>query len=83
MDQRSVEYEVCSTRLHMTSAGNRTQKPSDLESNALSTLSYVPMVLNTYPANPFAPLNQFGSVFVLAWLKNLKADGLVYQCTCL
>ena len=58
-------------------------RPSDLESSALSTLSYDPMVLSTYPANPYTSLNQFGSVFVRVWLKSLKADGLVYHCTCL
>ena len=68
---------------HATNKDLKKKKKKNLESNALSTLSHDPMVLGTYPANPYASLNQFGSVFVRAWLKSWKADGLVYHCTCL
>ena len=42
VDRGSVEYEVCTTLLHMANTEESNPRPSDLESNALSTGQHAP-----------------------------------------
>ena len=49
VDRGSVEYEVCPTLLHMASTENRNPRPSDFESNALSTGPHAPTIIILSP----------------------------------
>ena len=63
----SMDWEVCVTRLHMTSSGNRSLD-LDLESNALSTRPHVPMFMKTVKVfmalSMFIPTTKFNTIHI-------------------